>query len=61
VNLLDESVNSMTVKQDGYNFMFKCPVNNGKDYWVYSITKLKTLKIYRLMIGKKYTVKSKTN
>jgi hypothetical protein len=60
-SVLDESVNSMIVKLDGYNFKFKCPVNNGimeRSIGHYSITKWKTLNIYRLMISKKYTVKS---
>jgi hypothetical protein len=33
-SVFDETVNSMTVKQDEYNFTFKCSVKNGKDYWV---------------------------
>jgi hypothetical protein len=43
-SVLDENVNLMTVKQDGYNFTFKCPVNNGKDYWVLQHYKMKDIK-----------------
>jgi hypothetical protein len=43
-SVLDDSVNSMTVKQDGYNFTFKCPVKNRKDYWVLQHYKMKDIK-----------------
>lgn len=44
MSLMDESINLMTVKQDGYNYTFKYPVNNGNDYWVLQHYKMKDIK-----------------
>lgn len=33
-NIFNEPINSLTIKQNDHNFIFKYPMNDGKDYWI---------------------------
>lgn len=43
-DVFDESVNTMTVKQDKHYYTFKYPIGNGEDYWVLQHYKMKDIK-----------------
>lgn len=43
-DIFNESLNTMTVKQDNYYYTFKFPFCNGEDYWVLQHYKMKDIK-----------------
>ena len=42
-DISNEAINTLTVKQDGYNFIFKYPMNDSEDYWVIQHYKMKDI------------------